>query len=357
MKKQRSHGFTLVELLVVIAIIAILIALLLPAVQAAREAARRIQCGNHVKQIGLALQNYHSAFKTFPVNWGDGVFAKQTVGHSAFLQILPYMEQQALYDFFGQAAQINFVNQSVSPPRPDNKLVISTVIEELLCPSDDTGDGLANDRLGADGSSLFWGNNNFELAVNSYKFCSGYNYAQGAFKGTSSLRGRNASETNGMEFPNGFMGRNACAGMDSGGNESSCANLPGGTVDRYTVFPTAIRDVRDGTSNTFALGETIPELCNYNFWSNWDGVIGTAAIPLNFYKTYNKSGDDAWTGANQNQHLKRGLSYGFMSRHPGGGNFGLLDGSVAFIADTVELESVYYAKASIAGGEIIPEGE
>ncbi len=95
MSSSRSRGFTLVELLVVIAIIGILIALLLPAVQAAREAAKRMQCMNHLKQWGLALHNYHDAYKTFPQgSWGTG-------NRLAFqVMLLPYLEQGALYEQF-----------------------------------------------------------------------------------------------------------------------------------------------------------------------------------------------------------------------------------------------------------------
>ena len=92
MNKRTKNGFTLVELLVVIAIIGILIALLLPAVQAAREAARRTQCSNNVKQIGLALQNYHGSYRRFPqgTHYGNG----QTIGWAWSAVILPYMEQE-----------------------------------------------------------------------------------------------------------------------------------------------------------------------------------------------------------------------------------------------------------------------
>ena len=100
--ERYRKGFTLVELLVVIAIIGILIALLLPAVQAAREAARRSQCSNNLKQIGLALHNYHDANKTFPFAWM--VYATDVPGFSDLnaqvwgTRILPYLEQTALYD-------------------------------------------------------------------------------------------------------------------------------------------------------------------------------------------------------------------------------------------------------------------
>ena len=109
MKRRNVHGFTLVELLVVIAIIGILVGLLLPAVQAAREAARRMSCGNNIRQVGLAFLNYESAYKKFPPGWGGpapggtGTDQDANVGRvginrwSGTLMALPYMEQQQLY--------------------------------------------------------------------------------------------------------------------------------------------------------------------------------------------------------------------------------------------------------------------
>ena len=149
---QRKHGFTLVELLVVIAIIGILVALLLPAIQAAREAARRAECSNKMKQLAIAAQNFHDTYKRFPVashemNFrftGTGAGAQDFRGNrhrwSYILTLLPFIEQQALYDdFIG-----NHLGQTV--PWNTNDLTRAK-ISTLLCPSDGPASSIrANDR-------------------------------------------------------------------------------------------------------------------------------------------------------------------------------------------------------------------
>ncbi len=126
--RSRSAGFTLVELLVVIAIIGILVSLLLPAVQAAREAARRMQCGNNLKQIGLATHNYHDTFKMFPPG---GITLGNCCGTPSLvtwtISILPFMEQQNLYDQYN----MNLFNEDVR-----NSPVNQTILPVYICPSD-----------------------------------------------------------------------------------------------------------------------------------------------------------------------------------------------------------------------------
>lgn len=168
---RQSRGFTLVELLVVIAIIGILVGLLLPAVQAAREAARRMSCSNNFKQLGLALHNYHSAFKQLPTHMG-GTHRTPTQGSwfstygddcnnmmlSIFVGVTPYMEQQALWEQISNPSSIDLTNPGTArtPPWPsmgptptdeDNTVAIvnqrntayqpwMTEIPTLRCPSD-----------------------------------------------------------------------------------------------------------------------------------------------------------------------------------------------------------------------------
>src|SRR5580698_4960793 len=134
-RTPRRAGFTLIELLVVIAIIAVLIALLLPAVQSAREAARRAQCVNNMKQLGLALANYESSNGTYPYgmareNCGPNCLFSPNgyyVGSSLFVRMLPYIEQQVL----ANAYNISLINWTA-----DNATVGSTGLAALWCPSD-----------------------------------------------------------------------------------------------------------------------------------------------------------------------------------------------------------------------------
>jgi len=173
-------GFTLVELLVVIAIIGILVTLLLPAVQAARTAARRIQCMNNIKQIALAIHSYHSIHDRMPEsanNYGytgggysqppSGAMNEHTNGFSWLVKILPFMEEQAIYD------QLNFDLPAVSSVgNPSNRELIKTPIANFMCPEDPvSGDPVRNDlnrwwAWTAGGTNF---DNNGEVATATYK--------------------------------------------------------------------------------------------------------------------------------------------------------------------------------------------
>ena len=179
----RRRGFTLIELLVVIAIIAVLIALLLPAVQQAREAARRTQCKNNLKQISLAMHNYHDVMNMFPLNYRPrgNTFDDATYSVWSWIQgLLPYVEQG------NQFAQL--VPGLPMETHAPSKKASETALPFLLCPSDSTSDGgLLNNRSDINDAA------NRRKAITNYKACAGQNWAWGPF--TSNARGRTPPRT------------------------------------------------------------------------------------------------------------------------------------------------------------------
>lgn len=313
MRRNLRPGFTLIELLVVIAIIAVLIALLLPAVQQAREAARRSQCKNNMKQIGLAFHNYHDSLNCFPVNFAvrgsGGGQAIVDTGHSWLTMCLPYIDQAALYNSInhngplaGNAANIAAAN---------------TIIQVFLCPSD-SGNG--NGRLG--NRSDYNVNPPGTWGVTNYKACAGSNWAWGlaAWNPVSSPGGKNSGSTDGLNMGNGIL----------------CSN------QQNTNGPTRMRDLTDGTTNTFAVGEALPAWTQWNWWYNPNASTATCAMPLNaVIKRPRNVGD--WPN-----------NYSFASMHVGGGHFVLGDGSVRFISENIDI-NIYRAVATIGSGEVVSE--
>lgn len=304
-------AFTLVELLVVIAIIGILVGLLLPAVQAAREAARRMQCSNNLKQLDLAFHNYHDTHKKFPLNFawrsvpggGGGGPAIANTGKSWLQMILPQMEQSNMFNRIDFSAGL----QGDTPNVVQNREIANTVVSSFLCPSDpENGDG----RLG--GRSDVNVNPPGTWGVTNYKASCGSNWAWGTFAWN------NAPESN-----NGL----------NNGNGILCSN------QQNTFRPTSMSDVLDGTSNTFFLGEALPGWTRWNWWYNPNAVTATCAIPLNYVIRVPKNINN-WPN-----------NYSFASRHTGGGNFGYGDGSVRFVSENVDTFT-YRAMATVRGQEI-----
>ena len=283
----RRHAFTLVELLVVIAIIGILIALLLPAVQAAREAARRSQCTNNLKQIGLALHNYHDALRSFPsgfVNYPSNAMAN-TRGWGWGALILPYIEQDALHE----ALNVNRIPfGGGAHPAPATSLT-QTPLAAYRCPSD-TG-----------------------AAINARRANHGTSNYSGLF-GNGSPAGQ---DPDGTPYANGF---------------SSNHDWRPGNGMFFANSAVRMRDIRDGTTNVLAVGERAY------------GVAGGLRAPDAY-------GGAIWVGKYQHgsqASTLRGLrntdadclfgssEFTYSSQHPGGANFVLADGSVRFIAATTE---------------------
>jgi len=323
------RGFTLVELLVVIAIIGILIALLLPAVQAAREAARRAQCTDHLHNLGLAVHNYHDVYKNFPLNYADWNVVTPDQGRSItwITSSLPFIEQQPLFD------AIDFRYGIRNDPRnpgtlaaPANLWAARQKIPILLCPSD-SAEGVLNNRANLEDLGF--------LGVTNYKGCAGANWAWGTWPVTGKGHGTSqwGTDGNGLDAGNGVYFR--CGFIkDVQGN----AYAP-----KFSL-------VQDGTSNTFLFGEAIPVWCQHTSWWWFNHTTATCAVPLNARaQCQNTGGKNAdliacfWDWPN---------NYSFMSKHPGGANFCMVDGSVRFIANAIDITN-YRSLATEANGEVI----
>lgn len=300
----RRIGFTLIELLVVIAIIAILIALLVPAVQKVREAAARSQCQNNLKQLGLAVHGYHDVYKMLPQNASPNTYGYDDNGKSwSWLsQILPYIEQNALYN----QGSLN-LTPSQRPTFNTAKVVHSSQVPVFLCPADSSSQKKSTDR--ANGST------SEGCGSTNYKGVAGSNWCWGTYTNTG-LSG----DCNGLDNGDGIFFR---------------------SDDRRTM---TLLGIRDGTSNTFMIGEDIMEMDTHCGWPRSNYATGTCAIPLNNALLPGQPGF--------NQPWNWPEVYSFRSLHTNGANFCLADGTVRFVSQTIDLPT-YRALATIKGQESV----
>ncbi len=325
------HGFTLVELLVVIAIIGVLVALLLPAVQAARESARRTQCINHLKQIGLALHNYHDSHKSLPF---ATAYPKTSGTSSTPLEvngtwasaILPYLERQNHYNLF------DFSQQLFSPA---NELAVTTVVPGYICPSDEAAsepilENRADAVPGAGGSQV----NPSRVMGLWYPASVGPTMPDGCQLCEFSSPADNAYCCRGCSF--GSTQWDASLGW--------CNGLLGdSSVGMFSRFPVGYRfaQVSDGLSQTVMVGETLPSHNVFNGAFNLNFPLASMSIPVNTMVQDNGVYDgNLWS-----------TSSGFKSLHPGGANFLMGDGSTHFINDAIDHQS-YSELGTRAQGDI-----
>ncbi len=272
------RAFTLVELLVVIAIIGVLIALLLPAVQQAREAARRMTCTNHLKQMGIALHNYHDTFEMMPPGWMvAGSYNDSAWGW--FPLLMPFMEQGNAHDALNVTTKtLEQVKDEYTGSNNAQDVALMTSIDVMLCPSD-AGPDINDQKHITD----------LQVPRANYIACVGFSAADGTSK----------------------------------------TKHPGGLGMFIGLEGTRMRDIVDGTSNTFAIGERSYRL------------NGRAAVWAGPGRPQNGSSTDGVqnvTGAVSfipNGVESRG---GFRSLHPGGTNFVYADGSVNFVPETINFD-------------------
>jgi len=303
-----SRGFTLIELLVVIAIIAVLIALLLPAVQQAREAARRSQCQNNLKQIGTALHNYHDSYKVLPPGFIHELTTTYVSFNRTYTQvegwgwgalILPQIDQAPLYN------QLRLNERSLRDMLAaggSDALLVQTVLPVFRCPSDAGSEGLTPSARSFNGRGL------------------GTQQAAGA--GT---------------IPNPF--RPAISNyVGSVGNQPA-----GGMVPPMGVFNgnsrVTLNSVKDGTSNTFLVGERRSKDC---FAAVWCGIQDSRWNQYGSHEVLGHTHDGTSGGPNKlnspdaNVWDRGGCGQGFASMHTGGAYFLYCDGSVHFVSENMD---------------------
>ena len=374
MSARRRSGFTLIELLVVIAIIAVLIALLLPAVQAAREAARRSQCVNNLKQMGLALHNYHQTNNAIP--WGAGPWGWSD--WSAHAMMLPYIEQGTLYNAMnfndGDDSDSNGVNAAL-PNCPNNFSLQVLTIGAFICPSD-VNRNTVTQNLGDNGYNVgtgkIYAHANYVGNAGSSPYstyCLGqldglFRWVGGSITNSGSLRpgtpfGQSSSAAIGFNAIIDGLSNTAAfsekvMGIGTGNNQTLDNLQPSASVFNLNWTTPTIDNGQGALINQspaiywqacLAVPPTIGNLAG----QAPNGTYWHAGYPTSTRYTHvgppnNKScstGGDAGQGA-----------YTSSSRHPGGVNVAMADGSVKFIKSTVN-QQTWWAVGTRAGNEVI----
>ena len=312
MKVRHPRGFTLIELLVVIAIIAVLIALLLPAVQQAREAARRSQCKNNLKQLGLGLHNYHDTHRIFPSGnfCAMGGYSNCHVWAEA---ILPYIDQSAAYN------QINF--NTTMTNAANAALLNSLSIPMLYCPSDPDA-GLTDNC------------EPYHPTTTGKSMGQSYSPSGGPIAYETTCRIPALSPNINCIQGNGGSCRDLSALAGFGGYNNFGA--PGMFSSGCRAW--RISDCTDGTSNTFLMGESLPVYTSFlRYFCTVYNVASTNTAP-NYYKS---SGCAKKTNGRASGSCADGM-VGFNSMHVGGVHMMMSDGSVRFVSGNINYTNWQY---------------
>jgi prepilin-type N-terminal cleavage/methylation domain-containing protein/prepilin-type processing-associated H-X9-DG protein len=343
------RGFTLIELLVVIAIIAVLIALLLPAVQAAREAARRIQCVNNLKQLGLGMHNYENSNGVLPPQMSmtftsaGAVFWKSSWGPSS--RVTPYLELGSLF---------NAINYNNKTSDPSNATAVSTQLKVFLCPSEPNQQASMTTNSTTGVTSTY--------GVSNYGWCEGTWYTFGGYGGVPNQSAfcTNISRTF-ASFTDGLS--NTMLGSEVKTYQYAYHNCgtpppPGPTgANVYPAVATVLASVAAAPTSgcVFVTGPSGMPGGGHSEWSNgnsfYDGF--TTALPPN---TLSSSGsppvDTDMSSDDENDGGPTYASITSRSYHPGGVNSLFADGSVHFIKNAINFQT-WRALGTIGGGEVI----
>lgn len=320
--RHRWRAFTLIELLVVIAIIAVLIALLLPAVQQAREAARRTQCKNNLKQYGLALANYHDVYGMYAIGGtrtnvnNNCCSSPPAMGFQS--RLLPFLDNSPLFN----QINFNFNGEAVYQALPGGATLPPKFLTVAVCPSDGSNQNPFNG----------WGQTNYDASLGS--------------QGNVSVDGAcNPYQTFAQQLTNNgdTLNTSLISGM--------------GSRDGPSI---RIRDVTDGTSNTIHMGEVLPSCNDHSSGGMWHqngmgNFHSSTIVPINDFTTC------SWATPSQvrvpacKNWNNWNISWGFRSRHVGGAHFLFVDGTVRFLSENIDHVNTYQRLGGRSDGLVTGE--